>query len=80
VYEPSFEECLRAELENFEKKREELAKKYSGKFVTIYKGSVVAVGDTYDESASKAKEIIGENPCVTRKAVPKEQEEPFFIL
>lgn len=77
---PSCEELLKAELENFESKREELVKRHYGKFVTIYKGKVVAVGDTYDESASRAKEKIGENPCVTRKAVPKEQEEPFFIL
>ena len=43
---------LRLDDKAFEEMREELTKKYPKKWVTIFRGKVISVGDTYDESAS----------------------------
>ena len=65
---------LRLDDKAFEEMREELTKKYPKKWVTIFRGKVISVGDTYDESARKAMQEYGERPMVTRQVVPKDEE------
>lgn len=57
----------------------EFAETYLGKWVTIFRGKVVSIGETYDESARKAMQEYGEKPMVTRHVVP-EGEERYWIL
>ncbi|MBL7117534.1 MAG: hypothetical protein ISS94_01960 [Candidatus Syntrophoarchaeum sp.] len=73
------ESDLRLDDKTFEEMREELTKKYLGKWVTIFRSKVVSIGETYDESARKAMQKYGEKPMVTRHVVP-EGEERYWIL
>jgi glutathionylspermidine synthase len=77
--ENKIESELRLDDKTFEEMREELTKKYLRKWVTIFRGKVVSVGETYDESARKAMQEYGEKPMVTRQVVP-EGEEKYWIL
>ena len=70
---------LRLDDKAFEEMREELTKKYPRKWVTIFRGKVISVGDTYDESARKARQEYGEKPMVTRQVVPKGEEKYWIV-
>ncbi|MFQ6056546.1 MAG: DUF5678 domain-containing protein [Methanosarcinales archaeon] len=70
---------LKKDNEAFENLREDLIKKYPGKWITLYRGNLVSIGDTYDESAAKARKKFGDKPMVTRILVPK-GEERYWIL
>ena len=70
---------LRLDDKAFEEMREELTKKYPKKWVTIFRGKVISVGDTYDESARKARQKYGERPMVTRQVVPKGEEKYWIV-
>jgi glutathionylspermidine synthase len=65
--------------EVFENMKTELISKYKGKWVTIFCGKVVSIGESYDESATKAREKYGEQPMITRLAA-FEKEEKYWIL
>lgn len=74
-----YESELKLDDKTFEEMRNKLRKKYPRKWVTIYRGKIISVGQTYDESARKAREEYGEKLMVTRQVVPKE-EERYWIL
>ncbi len=65
--------------EVFENMKAELISKYKGKWVTIFYGKVVSIGETYDESAAKAREEYGEKPMITKLAA-FEEEGKYWIL
>ncbi|MEW6070254.1 MAG: DUF5678 domain-containing protein [Candidatus Thermoplasmatota archaeon] len=54
------------------------SKRYREKWVTIFRGKIVSIGDTYDESAAKARKKFGEKPMVTRKVC--KGEERYWVL
>jgi len=55
---------LKKDNEAFETLRDDLIKKYPGKWITLYRGNLVSIGDTYDESAANARKKFGDKHII----------------
>lgn len=70
---------IREEIRRFEEMREELVRKYRGKYVTLHEGRIIGSGDSYDAAVGEALRKVGPKSMVMRRAVPA-QEEHYEIL
>jgi hypothetical protein len=53
--------------EAYRRMREDLLKRYKGKWVAVHEGGVVAVGDQLSEVIKKAFSIVGDSPFYINK-------------
>lgn len=70
-------DLLTAELETFEKHRDELLGKSEGKFVLIYKNQVVGVFDSEKDAIAQGYERFGNVPFLVKQVVKVEAPETF---
>lgn len=60
-------QVLAAELQAFEKLREELERRYFGKFVIFHDGKFFEAFDNFDLAARKAIAVFGKGPYLIRE-------------
>ena len=62
-----YTQAFETELAHFERLKPQLLQQYPGRFVAIYQGEVVAVGDNKMDVLAMAEETIGNVPfCVSQ--------------